>query len=240
MEIARLFRNGNVLFISLLFTLHGLSISSLCHAELPAGVVPITSEPSHKVLFENKKVRIIEARIAKGTKSLFHEHRFDGFYAFFKTEGFFNEPYLEKPISPNLQAGAVMFIPAIKPYIHRVGAAGKEDVHVSVVELLTPTLDVTNVPEARFPPFEISLENSRGRIYRLKLNPGESTDVFMRPAGTTIFAISSGQISEKTEGKPVSSWALTPGKFRWADTSEALTINNTGKVQVELVEIEVF
>jgi quercetin dioxygenase-like cupin family protein len=209
-------------------------------AELPAGVVPITSEPDHKVRFENGKVRIIEAHVPEGKKTLFHEHRYDGFFVFFKADGFVNEPYKGTPISPNLPAGAVQFIPANKPYIHRVGASGDQEVYVSVVELLSPARSTKKEADERFPPFVILMENSRGRMYRLRLNPGESSDKFTRPAGTAMFAITSGKITEKPHGKPTMTWDLAPGKFRWTDSGEELTLKNEGQTPVELVEIEVF
>lgn len=234
MRSSKYIRSGNLYFIALFLA------SSFCLAELPAGVVPITSEPNHKVRFENDKIRIVEARLPKGKKTLFHEHRFDGFYVFFKAEGFVNEPYEAKTISPDLQMGSVEFIPADKPYIHRVGASGSQDVHVTVVELLTPVNAVAKETELRFPPFEVSLENSRGRIYRLSLSPGESTELFTRPAGTVIFAITSGQIIEQSDVKATRRWELAPGRFRWIDSSEDLRIKNDGQMPVELVEIELF
>ena len=230
----------NNFVVSFIFILFSCFASLLSYAELPPGVVPITAEPNHKVRFENNKVRMIEAQVPKGKKSLFHEHQYDGFYAFFKADGFINEPYGEKPISPDLKTGTVLFIPADKPYIHRVGASEKQGVHVSVVELLKSTRIGEETAEARFPPFELALENPRGRIYRLKLSPGESTEVFTRPANTAIFAINSGEISEKSEDKPESRWELASGKFRWIDSGDELTISNVGKTAVEMVEIEVF
>jgi len=220
-----------------------ICLTAVCQsavAELPAGVVPITSEPDHKVIFENGEVRVIEAHVPQGRKTLFHEHRYDGFFVFFSAEGFVNEPFEGKPIAPNLPTGAVQFIPASKPYIHRVGASGDHEVYVSVVEVLLPARSATKEAEERFPPFEILLENSRGRVYRLKLKPGESTDDFTRPAGTAIFAITSGQIAERSRGKPTRTWDLAPGKFRWTDSREEITLHNEGQTPVELVEIEVF
>lgn len=220
-----------------------LCLNAMClsaFGELPAGAVPITSEPNHKVTFENGEVRVIEAHIPEGKKTLFHEHRYDGFFVFFRADGFVNEPYEGSPVSPNLPTGAVQFIPASKPYIHRVGAAGTQEVYVSVVELLTPARSTAKEAEERFPPFEILLENSRGRMYRLRLKPGESIDEFTRPAGTAIFAITSGQVTEKSRGKPTRTWDLAPGKFRWTDSREQLTLKNEGQTLVELVEIEVF
>lgn len=216
-------------------------LSSTCLAQLPAGVVPITSEPNHQVKFENGRVRMIEAALPNGKTSLFHEHQYDGFFVFFRSKGFVNEPFQGKRVVTDLQAGAVLFVPAENgPYIHRVSAGNDEPALVSVLELRTRTAGNTNASELRFPPFETALENPRGRIYRLKLKPGESSDVFTRPAGTAIFAISSGRISEQSAGKPTRMWDMEPGYFKWVDAKEELTIRNEGQVPVELVEIEVF
>jgi hypothetical protein len=227
---------ASIFFVSL-----GFVVPSLCLAELPAGVVPITSEPNHKIKFDNGRVRVIEAYLPAGKTSLFHEHRYDAFFVFFQAKGFTSEPYQGKLVVPNLQAGAVQYIPVESgPYIHRVSAAGDEPAHVSALELMAPAAGTSSASEARFPPFEVALENSRGRIYRLKLGPGESTDVFSRPAGTAIFAVTSGRISEKPEGKPERQWNFEPGHFRWVDTKEELAIKNGGPAPIELVEIEVF
>jgi mannose-6-phosphate isomerase-like protein (cupin superfamily) len=226
---------------ALVFSFVGLSFSLPCLAQLPAGVVPITSEPNHKVKFDNGRVRMIEAALPQGKTSLFHEHQYDGFFVFFRSKGFASEPLQGKPVVTNLPAGTVLFIPAENgPYIHRVSAGSDEPALVSVLELMARTAGSTTASELRFPPFEIALENSRGRVYRLKLNPGKSSDVFTRPAGTAVFAISSGRISEKPEGKPIRMWDIEPGYFRWVDAKEELTIKNEGQVPVELVEIEVF
>jgi len=238
MKIVNHLGNSRVVLVVYYFILSGFITSPLCHAELPAGVVPITSEPSHKVLFQNSKVRIIEAQIAKGTKSLFHEHQYDGLYVFFKAEGLGNEPYKGKIVTPNLKSGAVQFVPITGQYIHRVIASKDHDLDISVVECLIPAGVVTT--DERFPPFTLALESPRGRIYRLKLNPGDATDTFTRAANTAIFAITPGQISEMSDDKPANTWKFETGNFRWIDTQQELTIKNDGQQPVELVEIEVY
>jgi mannose-6-phosphate isomerase-like protein (cupin superfamily) len=239
--MAQTYRFAPPVAAALILYLAGFFLPLPCLAQLPAGVVPITSEPNHKVKFENGRVRMIEAALPKGKTSLFHEHQYDGFFVFFRSKGFANEPFQGKRVATDLHDGAVLFIPAENgPYIHRVSAGKDEPALVSVLELMTRTAGNTNSSELRFPPFETALENPRGRIYRLKLKPGESSDVFTRPAGTAIFAISSGRISEQPEGKPTRMWDLEPGTFKWVDAKEELTIRNEGQVPVELVEIEVF
>lgn len=209
-------------------------------AEPPDGVVPITSEPEHKIRFDNGRVRMIEVVLTKGKATLFHEHVFDAFFVFFRTAEIASEPFRAKPVATTTPAGAAHFTStATGPYSHRVIASGKETIHVIATELLMPATSA-NASDARFPPFDVVLENSRGRVYRLKLNPGESADAFTRPGGTAIFAVSSGRISEKAGSKPARLWDFEPGHFRWAEASEELTLKNESTTPVELVEIEIF
>jgi hypothetical protein len=209
-------------------------------AQPPDGVVPITSEPDHKIRFDNGRVRMIEAVFPKGKASLYHEHRFDAFFVFFRTADVTDQPFGEKSAASRIRAGSVFFKSTEKgPYSHRVIAAGDETVHVIATELMAPA-GSASASESRFPPFEVALENPRGRVYRLKLNPGESAEVFTRPAGTAIFAISSGRISEKPEGEPARLWDFEPGRFRWVETREELSLKNESPAPIELVEIEVF
>ncbi len=104
----------------------------------------------------------------------------------------------------------------------------------------TKRLKSADVPQDRFPPFEVVIDNPRGGLYRLKLGPSEAIDPFERPAATAILAISSGRISEQSAGRPDRLWDFEPGSFRWIEASEELAVRNEGSVPIELVEIEVF
>ncbi|MGD9671347.1 MAG: hypothetical protein AB7U75_20250 [Hyphomicrobiaceae bacterium] len=218
-------------------------VAALPGAALSAeGVVPITSEPVHKIRFDNGKVRVIEAAIAKGKASLFHTHLHDAFFVFFNAAEVGNQMFGEMPVFVKLQAGAAHFTSTANgSYVHSVIATDESAVHVSALELMRqPTSEAATAPEERFPPFEVVVDNPRGRLYRLKLNAGQSTEAFARSAGTAVFAISSGRISEKSEGKPDRLWDFDPGHFRWIEAGEELMIRNEGTAPVHLVEIEVF
>lgn len=211
-------------------------------AQTPEGAVSITSEPEHKIRFDNGQVRLVEVVLPQGKASLFHEHGADAFFVFFRTAEITSEPFGGKPVATTTPAGSVHFTStADGPYVHRVIATGEETVHVVALELLAPAAPgPASASQDRFPPFEVALENSRGRIYRLKLGPGDSTETFTRPAGTAIFAVSSGRISEKPEGKPARLWDFEPGHFRWIETGEVLSLQNESSAPIEWVEIEVF
>lgn len=236
-------RHAVLLVAALILSCMGFLAPMSTVAAPPDGVIPITAEPDHKIRLDNGRVRVIEAVFPKGKASLFHEHLYDAFFVFFRNAEVTSEPFHGKPIATKLPAGSVSFTStATGPYSHRVIASGDETVHVIATELLTPSAAAgsASASESRFPPFEVALENTRGRIYRLKLNPGESVDGFTRPAGTLVFAVSSGRVSEKPEGKPARLWDFEPGHFRLAEASEELSLKNESAAPIELVEIEVF
>jgi len=229
------------------FVMVFISLCLIYSAKISAGststdrVVPFVTEPDHKAILENNKVRFVELVVPKGKTTLFHEHRHDVFVVFYGDCTVMNEPYGGKAPAAKVTAGSVFFNSVEKgPYIHRVVAAGEKTIHNMTLELLSsPKQASEHSEESRFPPYQLVLENSRGRVYRLKLNPGESTDTFTRPVGTAVFAISSGRISEKPEGKQARLWDFKPGYVKWTDTSEELSIKNESQIPIELVEIEV-
>jgi hypothetical protein len=236
-------RHSRLFAATLVVSSLGFLAPTFCAAVPPDGVIPITAEPDHKIRLDNGTVRVIEVVLPKGKATLFHEHLYDAFFIFFRNSEITNEPFRGKPVANRTPVGSVSFTStASGPYSHRVIASGDETVHVIATELVKPPAAAgsENASEIRFPPFEVALESARGRIYRLRLNPGESVDEFTRPAGTLLFAVSSGRISEKPEGKPVRLWDFEPGRFRLAEATEALTLKNESAGPIDLVEIEVF
>jgi mannose-6-phosphate isomerase-like protein (cupin superfamily) len=220
----------------------GLVAPTSSFAQTPAGVVPITSEPDHKIRFDNGSVRMYEVVLPKGKATLVHEHRADSFTVFVRTADVTNEPLGGKPVVLQRPPGFVGFTSTAKgPYSHRVTASGETTFHVIAMELLSPTpassATATQRPSSTF---KVVLESPRGRVYRVTLAPGESTETFARAAGSALFAISAGRISESADGKPVRLWDFEPGHFRWFETGEKLSVKNESSTPIDLVEIEVF
>ncbi len=208
----------------------------------PPTVVEITAEPFHKIRFDNGKVRLIELRIPRGKTTLYHTHHHDGFFVFCGASDVGFQKLGEQPLVVSMQPGSRNFTAATDgPYTHRVFSAKDEDICVSALELIErSTAKRASTAEDRFPPFEILVDKQRGRLYRLRLNPGEATEMFTRPASTAVIAVSSGRISEQAEGKSPRLWDFEPGSFRWIEVGEELSIRNAGATPLELIEIEVF
>jgi hypothetical protein len=184
-----------------------------------------------------------EVVLPKGKGTLMHEHRADSFTVSFRTAEVTSEPHRGgKPVVLSRTPGFVGFLSTAKgPYSHRAIASGETTFHVIAMELLSPT-PAGSATTAQRPgsAFKVALENPRGRVYRVTLAPGESTEPFTRPAGSALFAISAGRISETVDGKSARLWDFEPAHFRWFENSEKALIKNESSTPVELVEIEVF
>lgn len=213
------------------------------HAQAPTKMIPVSAEPHHHLRLENKKVRIYEVVLPKGESTLWHEHSEDNFAVFINASSVIVQSPGLQPMSFPIAAGGVSFrSTANGPYSHRVEGNGDTPFRVMLLELRAPQsgTSASGTPQRADPPFYLRLQNSRGRVYRVILGPGQSTGMFTRPANTAIFAISSGRISEQAKGKAAKTWEFDAGAFRWADSAESLSLKNEGASKVDLVEIEVY
>ncbi len=211
-------------------------------AQTSEQAVPITAEPEHKIRFDNGRVRMYEVRLAKGQATLMHEHLADSFSVIFRDTGISIELLDGATTNSSFSAGRVGFASTAQgPYSHRVVASKDTDFHVIAMELMTPAPDPLVSPDQRADPrIQLVLENPRGRAYRLRLAPGESTGPFVRPGATAIFAISGGRIAEEVSGERNRLWDFETGHFRWMDNAQTLTMKNEGSTPVDLVEIEIY
>jgi quercetin dioxygenase-like cupin family protein len=211
-------------------------------SEAAQTVVAIEAEPNHKIRFDNGKVRMYEVVLAKGQGTLMHEHRADSFSVIFGNTEVVNEPRSGKAQTFKVPSGFVAFASTAKgPYSHRVIAAGDPGFHVIAMELLTPaSATPPGKGERANPPFKVVRENPRGRAYRITLAPGASTPAFTRPAGSAVFAVSAGRVSEESGGRPARLWDFEPGQFHWYDASETVSLKNEGSTPIDLVEVDVF
>ncbi|MFM9434300.1 hypothetical protein ACFDR9_001355 [Janthinobacterium sp. CG_23.3] len=226
----------------LLTCLLGAFSSVASSAQAPGESVSMELEPNHKVKFDNGKVRMYEVNLPNGNATLMHEHREDNFLVVFKNVDITNDVLGAKPAAVSFPAGSVRFTSTAKgEYSHRVIVSGEKPLHLVAMELLSaaPATPAAAAPR-RAAPFTLAMENSRARVYKLTLAPGESTESFIRPAGSALFAISAGRLREKTDKNPDRLWDFESGNFKWSETSEKVSLKNESAVPVDMVEIDVF
>jgi hypothetical protein len=230
--------------VAIFLILSGVIIydSSPLEAQTPKNIIPITSEPDHKIRFDNGKVRIYEVFLPKRKATLWHEHRADNFSVLLCDSEITIESKDRTSNTLTGKAGTVGFSStALGPYSHRVIASGDRAFHVITMELISPKPSRSaSANQRENTPFSIVEENSRGRVYHIILSPGQSTGLYTRQGSTALIAISTGRIVEEAEGKARRFWDFEVGDFKWTDFTENLSLKNEGSAPIEFVAIEVF
>ena len=100
--------------------------------------VPVEHEPSHRWIFENQYVRVLDVVLAPGESTLFHTHSHDSIAVRLTDSTVQEQPFGEewRPASRLLPGGSRYMQGTQTPYTHRVKNAGSTPFHVIDVELL--------------------------------------------------------------------------------------------------------
>lgn len=200
--------------------------------------VPVTGEPRHHLKFENQYVRVFDVVVPQGDSTLYHVHSND--YVFITIEGARLKAQVmgSDPSDLNLAAGDVRFSKA--PLTHRVANVGPTPFHNVTVEILSsPPATPTNAASlAGVTGHKLLFENERVRVYRLVLEPGQSTGMHTHELSGLGVAVSAGEIEiESTDGER-QSVKLQPGEFSWHTGALTHSIKNVGSTRFEAVDIE--
>ena len=200
--------------------------------------VPVYEEPSHRLVFANAQVRVLDVVLAPHVKTLLHTHvnELVGVTIVpgpLRTQAIGAESADEAADRP----GDVWFETFPKPVTHWGMNLGEEPIHFLVVELLRPP----GTAVVHLPPRtggSIAFENARVRVSRISLGPGESTRRHAHAVGFVLGSLSSGELVSD-DGVPTSAKANSPGFVRWHDAVQEHTLRNAGERSVELYEFEV-
>jgi len=98
--------------------------------------IPVSKEPRHHIVFENKWIRVLDVRIPPGDTSLFHKHETPSVFIVLSDTKTGSEAIIE-PGKPQLTYGNIWFEGFYnKPRIHRVWNSDSSEFHVMDIELL--------------------------------------------------------------------------------------------------------
>lgn len=188
-----------------------IAITLTASAQEPS-VVPVDQEPHHKVVFKNDFVRVVDATFPAGYVTLNHAHDVDNVAVTISTGR-------EGTASPGTPGRAGF---SKGGYAHRVTNSGAGIMRFIDVEVLKT--DRPGSAAAQLPNHTLETENDRVRIYRVKLNPGESIPSHAHPAGWIEVHVTGGS---------------GPGSFLWHGAGESVPLKAAaGAGSLEIVEIE--
>lgn len=199
--------------------------------------VPVLKEPRHLVKFANKYVRVIDASVPVGDATLFHTHGIDNVPVAISGGELKTELEGQPGTFSTVATGAVSY--ARGGYTHRITNVGNTHVRFIDAEILASPGGATNVPPlAGVNGKTLVMENERARIYRLILEPGQSTGLHTHRLSRLSVVVSKGRVAIET-GKRKSQFVdFRPGDFRWHGGETTQSIQNVGTSRFEMVDIE--
>lgn len=211
-----------------------LLLSGLAFAQTPP-VLPIEQE--HRIVFENSNVRIYHALLSRDESTHFHLHAVDNVVVTLNDGKGVNELLGKAPVEFSAAAGAVSFSKA--PYTHRIGNAGSSPLHFVSVEVKAETPNggiASNLDH--FPGYKLLLENERVKVYRVSLEPAQSTGMRPRTLPWISVAVSKNVASIEQTGRSLARLESEPGDHQWHGGVTAEAIENIGLSKYESIEIE--
>jgi quercetin dioxygenase-like cupin family protein len=224
--------------ILLLITFGVLPIGTLSQSNSAQSPVEISGEPRHHPKFENEFVRVLDVTVPAGDATLWHVHRNDNVVVTLGGASL----RLEKVGAPTAEVqwklGDVNFGKAT--YTHRAINIGTTPFHNLTIELLSSPpaskeMARLNEPNVRTPV----LENERVRVYRLSLEPGQSTAVHTHVLPGLAIAVTAGEVEITTKGmKKADRLTIPAGDVRWRAGVTTHSIKNVGQTRFEAVDIE--
>jgi quercetin dioxygenase-like cupin family protein len=202
----------------------------------PDSPVEISGEPRHHPKFENEFVRVLDVTVPAGDATLWHVHRNDNVVVTLGGASL----RLEKVGAPAVEVlwkpGDVNFGKAT--YTHRAINIGTTTFHNLTIELLrSPAVSSADLKEqsARQP----ILENDRVRVYRVALEPGQSTPMHTHSLPGVAVSLFTSEIEVTTKGKATPDRLTLPaGDVRWRAGAVTHSIKNVGQTVFVAVDIE--
>src|SRR5712692_5351005 len=200
--------------------------------------VEISGEPRHHPKFENEFVRVWDVTVPAGDATLWHAHRNDNVVVTLGGASLRIETVGAATAEVQWKFGDVRFGKAT--YVHRALNVGTTPFHNLTIEILksppgSQELSKLKEPITRAPV----LENERVRVYRLSLEPGQSTTMHTHLLSGLTIPITAGEVVIEVEGnKEPQRVKFAAGDVRWRAGAVTHAIKNVGKTRFEAVDIE--
>lgn len=200
-------------------------------------VIELEQEPRHHVSFVNDFTKIITIRMEPNDTTLAHRHQSDTIIIICMEGGvdFINDVMgCAQPQVGRMEFGQLGFAPYTqKPCVHKITNLSPAPFFVVNVEVLAARPPVTQRDPLQAEHHALVKEQSICRIYKLSLEPGQSTTVTYAFFYVRV-ALRGGQLIENkltsSSNKTVVQWTenLPMGDSQWLEPCVDRTITNKG------------
>jgi quercetin dioxygenase-like cupin family protein len=200
--------------------------------------VPVGQEPRHHVVFQNKYVRVIDARVPPGDVTLFHTHDADNVPVAISGGKMRTELLGGQASESTVESGGVWFAKAT--YTHKISNIGATPLRFIDAEILAPSGRAASIPPLvdKVAAYKLEIENEKVRVYRVTLGPGETIPLHTHVLPWLEVEVTGGKIAVSPQGHNKQIAEVKPGEFRWQDAGETYSLSNLGDKNYVAIEIE--
>jgi quercetin dioxygenase-like cupin family protein len=219
-----------VLLAAVLFYSCGLCAQDTGSDARAIAAIPVSREPMHHRVFENKWVRVLDVHIPPGDTSLFHKHETPSVFVVLSNTKTGSEVIIE-PRKIQLTAGNIWFEGFYdKPRIHRVWNSDTTEFHVMDIELPNRENAVADSPIAGL---ALLFDEKPVRGYRVSLSAGSDLQLGERKLPVLIINLrETGKLT--VNGKQL----IGKGDFTFIPAGTRLLFSNQKDKSAELALFE--
>ena len=123
------------------------------------------------------------------------------------------------------------------PYSHRVANVDGVPFRYVMGQFLKPS-NIVAAPLPDEPGVTLERETSRGRVYRIRLGPGQATSLHRHAQPGLLIQISNGKVVLTGDASAASSAQSGTGAWWWREAGNIHSIRNASDAPIELVEID--
>lgn len=201
--------------------------AALLFAQAAPRSVPVGQEPRHHVMFSNEYVRVIDAVIAPDDTTLFHTHSRDNVPVSISGGRMQTEVLGGSTTESTVQPGGAWFAKA--SYTHRISNVGTTTLRFIDAELVSIPSFASPLPEPikDVPGLSLEIDNERVRVYRIRLDPGQSTGPHRHFLPGLEVVVAPSRLRVAGAGKQEDS-DESPGQFLWRSGPFRHSIENVG------------
>lgn len=212
--------------------------------------VEITAEPSHRLVLQNRYVRVFDVEIAAHGATLLHRHRHDYVFVSIGAAQVSNEVQGKPAVTLKLQDGEVRFVPG--NFAHVARNLGETSFHNVAIEFLQDekTGSVPASPNQADKPDGHEMHVLHGGTEEvLFVKDGVLvSEVELQIAGVEpkhhhakaelVIALTDLELRNDVVGKTTSNFEMKSGEVRWLEGGVVHTVTNVGQGPAKYVSLQ--
>lgn len=202
-------------------------------------VVPIEGEAHHHVVFKARLVRVFDVRVAPGDTTLFHVHAYPHTGVVISGSARWGQPLGQaRTVGAGDAVGTLLDNAASAlPYTHRVANIDSIPFRYVMGQFLKYS-GIVSRPVPNETALWLERETSRGRVYRIRLLPGQATSVHRHAQPGLVIQVGNGTVEWTGDSSVAHSAQSGAGAWWWREAGNAHSLRNASNVPVELIEID--